>query len=189
MWPPSLYGTDTMEKLKVGGLRQSLELCQFDLRGPEPSDGILANVSRILASQKSNIAFLTYKTNKDRCCQVSFCLNQDLFPRASTILNKGLRLPTVWEIESREHVGMITVFPRHSAMTILGVVMASWGAESIPIYGIANSLSAVSFITDYRVIDKAVEVVQDSLQLPRNRAPIKPELQYYQSEVIKRNKT
>ena len=177
-----------MEKLKVGGLRQSLELCQFDLRGPEPSDGILANVSRILASQKSNIAFLTYKTNKDTCCQLSFCLNQDQSPRASKILNQGLQLPPVWEMESREHVGMITVFPRHSAIIILGMVMTSWGAESIPIYGIATSLSAVSFTTDYPIMDKAVEVVQDSLQLPRNRAPIKPELRYYQSEVKKRDK-
>ena len=188
MWPHSLHGTETMEKLKVGGLRQSLELCQFDLRGPEPSDGILANISRILASQKSNIAFLTYKTNKDKRCQLSFCLNQDQSPRASKILNQGLQLPPVWEMKSREHVGMITVFPRHSALAILGVVLASWGAESIPIYGIATSLSAVSFITDYRIMDRAIEAVQDSLQLPGNRAPIKSELHYYQSEVKKKDK-
>ena len=83
---------------------------------------------------------------------------------------------------------MITVFPRHSALAILGVVLASWGAESIPIYGIATSLSAVSFITDYRIMDKAIEAVQDSLQLPGNRAPIKSELHYYQSEVKKKDK-
>ena len=108
MWPCSLYGTETMEKVKVGGLRQSLELCQFDLRGPEPSDGILANISRILASQKSNIAFLTYKTNKDKRCQLSFCLNQDQSPRASKILNQGLQLPPVWEMKSRECMRVVT---------------------------------------------------------------------------------
>jgi len=188
MRPYPLHGTETMEKLKVGGLRQSLELCQFDLRGPEPSEGILANVSRILASEKSNIAFLTYRATKDKRCQLSFCLNQDQCSRASKTLNQGLHLPPVWEMKSREHVGMITVFPHHSALVILGVVLVSWGAESIPVYGIATSLSAISFITDYQIMDKAVEAVQDSLQLPGNRAPIKPELHYYQSEVKKRDK-
>ena len=90
-----------------------------------------------------------------------------------------------WGINCREHVGIISIFPHHSAIKILGVIMVSWAERSIPIYGISTSLSAISFVTDYHVIDKAVEVVQDLFQLPDNYAPLKPEIHYYQSTMVK----
>ncbi len=82
-------------------------------------------------------------------------------------------------------MGILTVFPHHSLIKILGVIMVSWGAQSIPIHGIATSLSGISFVTDYHCIDKAVEAIQHSFQLPDNRAPSKPEIRYYQSDIVK----
>jgi hypothetical protein len=82
---------------------------------------------------------------------------------------------------------MVTIFPYHSALSILGIIMATWVENSIPVYGVATSLSAISFLTDFQAIDKAVEVIQSSFQLPDNHAPLKPELHYYQSTVIKKD--
>ena len=94
-------------------------------------------------------------------------------------------MPIGWEINSHGHVGIITIFPHQSAIKILGVIMVSWAAQSIPIYGIATSLSAISFLTDYHLTDKATEVIQDLFQLPEDHAPIKPEIRYYQSDIVK----
>jgi hypothetical protein len=63
--------------------------------------------------------------------------------------------------------------------------MIAWATHSIPMYGLSTSLSAVSFVTDYRLIEKSVEVIQDSFLLPENRSPLKPELRYYQSDTVK----
>jgi aspartokinase len=125
--------------------------------------------------------FLTYYPNRNSYHQLTFCLNQDKFSTTSEILKKECSLPIGWKISSRGHVGIITIFPHQSTIKILGVM----AAQSIPIYGIATSLSAISFVTDYQLIDKAIEVIQDLFQLPEDHAPIKPEIRYYQSDIVK----
>jgi aspartokinase len=177
-----------MEKVKLGGMKQSLELCQFDLRGPESPDRIVPRVSKLLASQKINIAFLTFNQLNNGFHQLTICPHQHDFTRTSGILNTKGTLPSSWAIQSREHVGILTVYPHRSPIKILGWVMVSWAVQSIPIYGIATSLSAISFITDYHTIDKGIEVIQRSFQLPDDHAPIKPELIYYQSDEVKKRK-
>ena len=174
-----------MEKLKIGGLKQSLELCQFDLRGVHSSEEITANVSKLLLSQKISMEFLTHSTHRNKHHQLTFCISQDKFSAISEILKKKRFLPIGWEINSRGQVGIITIFPHQSAIKILGVIMVSWAAQSIPIYGIATSLSAISFVTDYQLIDKAIDVIQDLFQLPEDHAPLKPEIRYRQSDIVK----
>jgi aspartokinase len=177
-----------MEKVKLGGMKQSLELCQFDLRGPHSPDRILPGISGLLAAQKINIAFITYNQLSNEFHQLTLCPHQYDSSRTSGILAATGTLPAGWAIQSREHVGIITVYPHRSPIKILGSVMVSWASQSIPIYGIATSLSAISFVTDYRAIDKGIEVLRNTFQLPEDHAPIKPELIYYQSEEVKKGK-
>jgi len=177
-----------MEKVKLGGMKQSLELCQFDLRGQDSPERIVPRVSKLLASQKINIAFLTYNKLNNESHQLTILLNQCDFTRSSELLNTKGTLPRGWAMQSRKHVGILTVYPHRNPLKILGCVMVLWAAQSIPIYGIATSLSAISFITDYQAIDKGIEVIQNSFQLPDDHAPIKPELIYYQSDEVKRGK-
>lgn len=176
-----------MERLKIGGLKLSVILCQFELKGPDPPQKIVSTVSKALAAEKINIEFLTYHSRKGGDYQISICVNQDKFYSTSNIFRKKGYLPVSWEVRSREKIGMVTIFPYHSALAILGVIMATWGENSIPVYGVATSLSAISFLTDFQAIDKAVEIIQGSFQLPDNHAPLKPELHYYQSTVSKKD--
>ena len=174
-----------MEKLKIGGLKQSLELCQFDLRGVHSPKEIASKVSKLLLSQKINMEFLTYYHNKDSYHQLTFCVSQDKFSPTSKIIQREGFLPVGWEIKSRKQVGIITIFPHQSALKILGAIMVSWTDHSIPIYGIATSLSALSFVTDYPLIGKAIEAIQVLFQLPEDHAPLKPEIRYVQSDIVK----
>jgi len=174
-----------MAKLKIGGLKQSLELCQFNLRGLDSSEEIASKVSKLLLSQKINMEFLTYYPHRNSYHQLTFCISQDKFSTISEILKKEGSLHRGWEINSRGQVGIITIFPHQSAIKILGVIMVSWAAQSIPIYGIATSLSAISFVTDYQLIDKAIDVIQDLFKLPKDHAPLKPEIRYCQSDIVK----
>ena len=174
-----------MEKLKIGGLKQSLELCQFNLRGLDSPEVIASKVSKLLLAKKIHMEFLTYYPHRNSCHQLTFCISQDKFSATSEILKKEGSLPIGWKINSRGQVGIITIFPHQSAIKMLGVIMVSWAAQSIPIYGIATSLSAISFVTDYQLIDKAIEVIQDLFQLPEDHAPLKPEIRYCQSDIVK----
>jgi len=177
-----------MEKVKLGGIKQSLELCQFDLRGPDVPERMVSKISRLLASQKINIGFITYNELNSGFHHVTLCPYQADSRRASGILNTTGTLPADWTIQSREHVGIITVYPHRSPIKILAGVMMSWASKSIPIYGMATSLSAISFITDYGAIDKGIAALRTTFQLPEDHAPIKPELIYYQSEDVQDDK-
>ena len=176
-----------MERLKIGGLKQSLELCQFDLIGLDSSEEIASKVSKLLLSQKINMEFLTFYSQRNNYHQLTFCISQDKFSATSEILKKECLLPIGWEINSREQVGIITIFPHQFAIMILGLIISSWDAQSIPIYGIATSLSAISFVTDYQLIDKAAKVIQDLFQMPEDHAPIKPEIRYLQSDIVEKD--
>ena len=109
-----------MAKLKIGGLKQSLELCQFNLRGLDSSEEIASKVSKLLLSQKINMEFLTYYPHRNSYHQLTFCISQDKFSTTSEILKKEGSLPIGWEINSRGQVGIITIFPHQSAIKILG---------------------------------------------------------------------
>jgi aspartokinase len=176
-----------MEKVKLGGLKQSLELCQFDLTGSANlSENMVWKISTLLASQKINIELLTYNLKRNNNQQLTLCTSQDTCIKVSKLLGKDGCLSTGWRIHCREHVGVLTLFPHHSVLKILGIVIASWASQSIPIYGITTSLSAISFITDYHRVDLGINAIQNSFQLPDNHAPIKPELLYYQSDMVKK---
>jgi aspartokinase len=176
-----------MDRLKIGGLKISFALCQFELKGMEPPQKILSNISKALSTEKINIEFLTYNSANSGPYHISLCVNQNNFYSTSKIFQRNDLLPLNWEVIPREGIGMVTIFPYDSALAILAVIMVSWGKNSIPIYGVATSLSAVSFLTDFQAIDKAVEVIQASFQLPGNHAPLKPELHYYQSSLRKKD--
>jgi aspartokinase len=176
-----------MEKLKIGGLKLSSALCQFELAGWDPPQKILSAASGLLSAQKINIEFLTHNTDKSNRCQISLCVGEENFSAAATLFQKDDWLPLNWTVISTENVGMVTIFPYQSALAVLGIVLGAWKENSVPVYGVATSLSAISILTDFSAIDKAVEVIQASFQLPDNHAPLKPELHYYQSSVNKKD--
>lgn len=176
-----------MERLKIGGLKLSFALCQFELRGLDPPQKILSTISKALSVEKINIEFLTYHSNEDGAYNISLCVNEENFSLTSKIFQKNDWLPLNWEVISREMVGMVTIFPYQSPLSLLGIILATWRENSMPIYGVATSLSAVSVLTDFLAIDRAVDVIQGSFQLPDNHAPLKPELHYYQGTANKKD--
>ncbi len=169
-----------MERLKIGGLKLSFALCQFELRAPDPPQKILSTISSALSTEKINIEFLTHSSNKDGTCCLSLCVGEDNFASTAAIIHGRDRLPLHCDVKAREQVGMLTIFPYRSPLAILGVILAEWKGNSMPVYGVATSLSAISVLTDFSAMDKAVEIIQSSFQLPSNHAPLRPELHYYQ---------
>jgi len=45
------YKGYVMDRLKIGGLKISFALCQFELKGMEPPQKILSNISKALSTE------------------------------------------------------------------------------------------------------------------------------------------
>jgi aspartokinase len=56
-------------------------------------------------------------------------------------------------------VGTLSIFPHHSNLKLLGLSFYLLGGQHLPLYGMASSISSLTFITDYLQLDKAVSIL------------------------------
>ena len=85
-------------------------------------------------------------------------------------------------IEFISAVGALTMFPHHSNLKLLGLSFYLFGESRLPVYGMASSISSLTWITDYQQLDDAVARLLEYVDLPPNHAPFRPEIQVIQQK-------
>ena len=85
-------------------------------------------------------------------------------------------------LEFISDVGTLSIFPHHSKLKLLGLSFYLLGRAHLPIYGMASSISSLTFITDYSQLDKAVSILLEYMDLPPNHAPFRPEIHVIQKK-------
>ncbi len=174
------------QRPNIGGVKQSLELCQFDIKGPGIKEETVHRITGLLASRKINIDFLTYSSSSKGCATLTLCTAQNKMHEAMRAIKGGSALFPDCSLNHREHVATVSVFPLDRALNILGLLLRSCSRKAVPVYGIATSLSAISFITEYSSIENVLWAIRETFQLPENHSPLKPEIVFYQSDTPKR---
>ena len=79
-------------------------------------------------------------------------------------------------------VGTLSIFPHHSNLKLLGLSFYVFGKQNLPLYGMASSISSLTFITDYSRLDEAVSTLLEYMDLPPNHAPFRPEIHVIQKK-------
>jgi len=79
-------------------------------------------------------------------------------------------------------VGTLSIFPHHSNLKLLGVSFYLLSKVRLPLYGMASSISSLTFITDYSLLDEAVTTLLEYMDLPPNPAPFRPETHVIQKK-------
>ncbi|MBW1968056.1 MAG: hypothetical protein JRF45_02080 [Deltaproteobacteria bacterium] len=77
-------------------------------------------------------------------------------------------------------VGTLSIFPHHSNLKLMGLAFYLLGRAHLPMYGMASSISSLTFITDYSQLDKAVSIFLEYMDLPPNHSPFRPEIHVIQ---------
>ena len=85
-------------------------------------------------------------------------------------------------IEYISPVGALSIFPHHSKLKLLGLSFYILGKQQLPLYGMASSISSLTFITDYSQLDEAVSILLEYMDLPPNHAPFRPEIHVIQKK-------
>lgn len=151
--------------MSIGGLKQSPELVQINLSaGDSPP---IRAVFDLLASHRINLVFVTLAAVAPRGVLGACAVSAENWPAAEPLLS-GVAL----KVEALSPVGAITVFPHRSRAELLGGVLTAFKESGLPLYGIASSLSSLTFATDYRRMAQAVSAVRAIAQLPDNHAPL-----------------
>ena len=167
------------QKIRINGIKLSHELVQINLlnRCFPPDSRFL--FFRLLAQNQINIPFVL-ATGMGEKIQGSCCVAAEDAKRTKQLV---AREPDLKEtIEFISSVGALSVFPHQSKLKLLGLCVYILGKVRLPLYGMATSISSLTFITDYLQLDGAASVLLKYLDLPVNHAPFRPEIQVIQQK-------
>ena len=175
-----------MEKIKIEGIKLSNELLQVIYQDNSNSKNTFSRLFRILAEKQINLSFIssTYLSAK---IHESCCVEIEDEDKVRSLIDSEPALAS--DVKFIPSVGMLSVFPHQSSPKILGLSLYALGKAQIPVYGLASSISALTFVTDYGRLDAAASVLQDYLELPLDQKPFRPQLRVKQSTIIKEDGT
>lgn len=168
--------------IKLDGIKLSHELVLFNLRDLTWTTAALTRFFRHLSEQQINLPFLTTHDTAGKV-RISCCA---MPPDGDRIRRHFDGVP---DFEGRvtwvPAVGMLSLFPHKSRFQMLETALTAMAWADLAIHGFATSVSALTLVTDYRGMDRAVEALKRHFDLPRGFVPMKPEFQVRQSRTRK----
>jgi aspartokinase len=158
-----------MDCPRIGGIKLSKELSQINIVGSPECQNLQSRISQLLAFERLNMHLLA-QAGSGRRPKLSFCVSAKDVAAVRRVLNANDFLDA--EIEVVHGLGSVSLFPYQCSLNILGLSLVAFGEASIPIYGLASSLSSLTFVTDYSRLNAAVESLKHYFRLPSNHAPM-----------------
>ncbi len=168
------------KKIKIDGIKLSDQLLAIQLLNDTHSPGLVLHLCKRLTENKINIAFLSSSGRGDQT-RCSCCVDSKDETGAKKIILSDLSLSPY--ITFVPEVGLLSLFPHHSSLEILGLALCAFGDSSIPLYGMASSLSSLTFMTDFALMDKAVAALVHQLAVPPEIVPFRQQVHVRQSDI------
>ncbi len=161
----------------INGLKRSERLASIWIHTPSRMANPLPRFCRLLARQQINIAFLTSAGLIDSQ-PVLCCIDCKDQPLVADLMDRNEDLKPY--IRYGDSVGVITFYPHHSSLQLLGMALQLLSRKQIRVHGLASSIAALSFVVDFQRLDDAARAFAANLQLPRNAAPQRAEFRIRQ---------
>lgn len=178
-FPMDNTGEVIEKKVRINGIKLSTELVQvhiFNLFFPQDSRALFF---KLLAQYQINIPFILVRGMGEKI-RGSCCVAAEDINRIKKIVAGKPKLAE--NLEFIPGVGMLTIFPHYSNLKLLGLSFYLFGKLRLPVYGMASSISSLTFITDYSRLDEAVATLLEYTDLPPNHAPFRPEIHVVQKK-------
>jgi len=168
--------------IKLDGIKLSHELVLFNLRDLIWATAAPARFFGYLSDQQINLPFLTSHSTAENM-RISCCAAIDDGDRIRRHVDgePDFEGKVTWV----PAVGMLSLFPHKSRLRMLETALAAMAWADLAIHGFATSVSALTLVTDYRGVDRAVEALKRHFELPRGFVPMKPEFKVRQSATRK----
>jgi aspartokinase len=167
------------KKIKINGIKLSAELVQINLLNRFFPQDFRAFFFQLLAQHQINIPFILTGSMREEIVG-SCCVAVQDFHRIKIVLEGEPKLKE--HLEFIPGVGTLSIFPHHSNLKLLGLSFYLLDKQHLPLYGMASSISSLTFITDYSQLDNAVSILLEYMDLPPNHAPFRPEFHVIQKK-------
>ena len=167
------------KKIRINGIKLSMELVQINLLNRFFSQDFRVLFFQLLAQHQINIPFILTSGMGEKNIG-SCCVAAEDFHRIKKVVAGEPKLKE--NLEFISGVGTLSIFPHHSKLKLLGLSFYLFGRKHLPLYGMASSISSLTFITDHSQLDNAVSILLEYMDLPPNHAPFRPEIHVIQKK-------
>ena len=167
------------KKIRINGIKLSTELVQINLLNGSFSQDSRPLFFQLLAQYQINIPFILTSGMEEKIIG-SCCVAAEDIHRTKKVVAGEPKLKE--HLEFIQGVGTLSIFPHHSNLKLLGVSFYLLSKASLPLYGMASSISSLTFITYYSLLDEAVTTLLEFMVLPPNHAPFRPEIHVIQKK-------
>lgn len=167
------------KKIRINGIKLSTELVEINiLNGSLPKDSRTL-FFHLLAQHQINIPFILISGMGEKILG-SCCVAVEDIDRIKKLIatEPGLRNHVAYI----PAVGALSIFPHRSNLKLLALSFYLLGKQRMQLYGMASSISSLTFITDFSQLDKAVSIFLEYMDLPPNHAPFRPEIHVIQKK-------
>ena len=153
-----------MEKIKIAGLRQVLNLSQINILSLPSFSDSMVKVLDPLAESGINLEFFVAQASADETMDLTLGVKRNHTPAALGLL-QGMK-EKFREVHSRDHVGMISLFPHGTRAAVIGNFFSAFNDAGIRLLSIHFSLSAISGLIEENLIPEALSVLGEYFELP-----------------------
>ncbi len=160
------------QTLNIRGMKMSTELVL--VRIPLHIDPPPGEIIRQLAAERINLTCVVMGNAEDRLSGV-FCIDAEDLTQMEKVL-----VDVTDVLELTTSVGTLTLFPHEGRLDLLAVVLRAFVNRDIPLLTVASSMSALTVALPYQRLDEAVEEISQSVRLPANHAPFRPQFRVRQ---------
>lgn len=168
------------QPINIGGIKLSHELVQFIYTRPSAIQSILPRTIHTIAARQINISYFSLSMGEETV-NASFCVEVENHVSVEEIITKSI--PDSHSLTTIPSVGALTLFPHRNSFNLLGKVVQCFVKHRLPVYGLCTSISALSVLTDYKLLENGILALETIVQLPENHAPFRQEFNIRQVSV------
>mgnify|MGYP001439518501 CR=1 FL=1 len=157
-----------MEKLKIGGIIQNLDLAHVGVLSAPDHPGVAGKILGVLGSEGINIQFIVHSIDLTGRGNIVFCIERNDLDRTLRILERIQPEGSYEKVTHHAPVGIISIFGPHfrEKPAIAGTMFAALGGMGINILAISTSISTLSCVIDEALLPDAVKAICEAFELP-----------------------
>lgn len=157
------------EHLSINGLKLSDPLIVVRVDEGGQAVGRLTRLCRLLAENEVNLAFMTWAGASLDRQPILCCIDPKDQVAAAQWIDRTDDLRG--QVRFGGTVGLITFYPHHSSLKLMGLALELFSRSGIVVHGLASSISALSFVVDFDRLEEAGRLLSDHFELPENVSP------------------
>ena len=155
-------------KIKIGGIIQKRNLAKIGVMSIPDRPGVAGAIFNALGERGINVSFIVHNIDLNNLDNLVICVTPEDLTAALEVLHTIKETVGAQEIVHDQEVGIISIFGPHFGERpgIAGIMFSALASAGINILAISTSISTASCLIDVYDMDEAVEVLQETFELP-----------------------